>query len=249
MGRPGGAFAIKRDEPMLILTRAIMLEWLVALVIAFSVTSVWRGAWVILDALFLPQRPLLSALASLLAGSVGLVIACFVQPSLAAWARAHDHWRTLWVADASYSYLSAWVCVFYWRGSWALWDQLFSVGLPPASADAGRAFTGVASHVAGLLVLLMLGAVRNLVAAPMLISSDASAPIFGAGATAGLAGLNPLERLKHPPTVHSEAEWSSLVGLPDSHGGSTEVARVAEARGAERRRRNELDHEPAAAAA
>ena len=60
----------------------------------------------------------------------------------------------------------------------------------------------------------MLGALRNVVAAPMVISSDAAAPIFGAGITAGIGALNPFERLRRPPAVQPREEWFKSVGLP-----------------------------------
>ena len=48
----------------------------------------------------------------------------------------------------------------------------------------------------------------------MIIASDASVPIFGAGVTPGLAGLNPLERLRRPPNVQNAEEWHASVGVP-----------------------------------
>ena len=185
-----------------------------SLVIAAAVTSSWRGAWIILDALVLPNQPTSSALLSVALGSAGLVFAVAPQPALAAWARDRRERRALWAADALYSYAASWVCVLFWRGVWALWDLAFEQGLPPGEPDLARARSGAISHAAGLAVLLVLGALRNLVASPMLIASDAAAPIFGAGATAGIGALNPFKRLRLPPAVQSAAEWHNAVGLP-----------------------------------
>ena len=117
------------------------------------------------------------------------------------------------MADALYSYLSAVVCVLFWRGVWVLWDWRLAPRVA-AAPDYILASDGCVSHAAGFAVLCVLGALRNLVAAPMVISSDASPPIFGAGVTAGLHALNPLQRLRQPPVVQSREEWHRIVGLP-----------------------------------
>lgn len=193
----------------------IYLEWLMALLIAAAVTSAWRGAWLLLDALLLPEHPLGSCMASIGMGSIGLALLAAVQPELASWARAHQQQRALWAADALYSYLGGWVCVLYWRGVWLLWDYAFQRGLPSRPIDAELAADGCASHAVGLSMLLLLGAMRNFVASPMVITSDASVPIFGAGMTAGLGSINPVARLKRPPAVQSAREWYVAVGVPD----------------------------------
>ena len=198
----------------------IALEWCVALVIAASVASTWRGGWAILDACFVPQHPVWSAILSAMIGAFGLVALCVVQSSLAAWARAHSGLRVLWAADALYTYLSMLACVFFWRGVWQLWDHSFGVGLPPSAVNASLAWGGLVSHSAGLVVLLALGAMRNLAAAPMLISSDAVGPIFGAGATAGIGWLNAFKRLRSPPPVQSAEDWHKAVGLPYQQDGA-----------------------------
>ena len=40
-------------------------EWVMALFVAAAVVSAWRGAWVLLDAILLPEHPIASAAASL----------------------------------------------------------------------------------------------------------------------------------------------------------------------------------------
>ena len=172
---------------------SVYFEWVVAIFIAMAVTSAWRGTWVLLDLLLLPTSPTASALVCLAVGSFFMAVLAFFQPWLAAWARRHQRRRALWVADALYTYVGHWTCVCVWRGTWALWDQarLFSPSdnsadtAPVESAAAVEVWALVdaaVSHVAGLMVLLLMGSLRNLVAPPMLISSDASPPIFGAGA-------------------------------------------------------------------
>ena len=193
---------------------AIYAEWLVSLIIAAAVTSSWRGGWLLLDALLLPQHPPWSSAASVALGSAGLVLAVAVQPSLAAWARKRTESKcTLWTADALYSYFGLWVCVAFWRGIWLAWDVLCT-SKAPGTLDLALALDGSISHGCGLLVLLILGGLRNLVAPPMLIASDAAAPIFGAGVTAGIGYLNPCERLRRPPVVQSAEDWHKAVGVP-----------------------------------
>lgn len=193
----------------------IYCDWLVSLIIATGVVFAWRGAWNICDSLLLPQQPLWSAAARLIGGSVLFVVACVIQPSLAAWARHHDRTRCLWLVDALYTYLSFWVSVLTWNGVWYIYDQVVGIGLAPAPPDWAHARQGAISHALGLLLLGSLGALRNSVAAPMVISSDAVAPIFGAGVTAGVGTwLNPFERLKRPPAVQSRGDWHRAVGVP-----------------------------------
>ena len=92
---------------------------------------------------------------------------------------------------------------------------MVGIGLAPAPPDWAHARQGAISHALGLLLLGSLGALRNSVAAPMVISSDAVAPIFGAGVTAGVGTwLNPFERLKRPPAVQSRGDWHRAVGVP-----------------------------------
>ena len=110
----------------------IYCDWLVSLIIATGVVFAWRGAWNICDALLLPEQPLWSAAARLIGGSVLFVVACVIQPSLAAWARHHDRTRCLWLVDALYTYLSFWVSVLTWNGVWYIYDQVVGIGLAPA---------------------------------------------------------------------------------------------------------------------
>ena len=194
---------------------AIYFEWFMAVAIAVGVVSVWRGGWLILDVFVLPGQPLWSAVVSTVLGIVLLVLLCAVQPSLASWARAHQSSSVaLWASDLTFTYAGSWEAIFMWRGVWKLWDELTGFGVPPAEENLALAQNAVLSHCAGIALLLVLGALRNLVAAPMVIQSDASLPIFGAGSTAGIAFLNPLERLRRPPPVPSAEEWHKLVGVP-----------------------------------
>jgi len=194
------------------------LEWFVSFVIAIGVVSSWRGAWVLVDSFLIPEHPARSTLASLALGTLLGIFLLAVQPSLAAWARAHAQWRfALWSADAVYTYLAFWVCVLVWRGVWYAWSDWFGLGLAPTEpGDAHH--SGAISHAAGVFLLLLLGALRNNVASPMTISSDAKPPIFGASSTAGLGGLNPFERLRRPPIVQVLRDGPDLTcGTGDFH--------------------------------
>lgn len=191
----------------------IYLEWVVALIVGAATVSVWRGSWLFLDVLLLPQHPLASAVASLVLGTIGFVILCGLQPTLASCARVHNHHRALWLADAIYCYLTSWVVVLYWRGCWYAWDQAFGNGMALAAPDYPP-MSAVVSHTTGVAVLLLLGGLRNLSAPPMIVSSDGVAPIFGAGATAGIGHLNPMLRWRRPPAVQSAEDWHGAVGVP-----------------------------------
>ena len=173
-----------------------------------------RGAWVFLNALLLPWDPTTDALLSMGVGALGLMIAAGVQPGLASWARNHPTRHSLWLADALYSYVAAWVCVFYWRGVWALWDVVLNEHVPVGAVDVVMARHAAICHACGVLLLIVLGAVRNLVAAPMVVTSDAAQPIFGGGSTFGLGGLNPFDRYRLPPKVQDAESWHRAVGVP-----------------------------------
>ena len=193
---------------------AVYAEWVMALLIGAACASAWRGGWQICDSLLLPQDPLQSALVSVAVGGMAFIFLVAVQPRLAACARAHSGLRLWWVADALYTYSGGWASILWWRGVWQLWDCRRGL-IAAGTVDYEHALDALLSHAAGCLLLLLLGATRNIVAPPMLISCDSSDPIFGAGRTVGLEAIcNPLIRLRQPPSVQSERDWCDSVGVP-----------------------------------
>ena len=158
----------------------VCTECLIAVIIAAAVTSAWRGAWYLLDALLLPAYPFWSATCSLLAGTVGHGLLMAVHPCLIRWAE-HRGGRIIQVADACYSYLGVWVCVLVWRGVWLLWDEAFGIGASATTIlNNHLALDGLVTHLVGALLLVIMGGVRNLVASPTCITSDACRPALGA---------------------------------------------------------------------
>ena len=174
-----------------------------ALAIAAAVTSVWRGAWLIIDALLLPERPALSAAVAALLGSALFCCCRWFQPRLVAWADRER--RLAWSADAVFSYVGLWACTLVWRGVWNLWDNALGRGLPAAQLDPELALSGFTSHAVGLATLLALGAVRSLNAPPMLLCADQSPPLFGASVR---CQLQPLERWRRPPQLSMD-DWAA----------------------------------------
>ncbi|KAL1525275.1 hypothetical protein AB1Y20_020138 [Prymnesium parvum] len=201
VSRMRAPFSCRRDS---------VSEWTVAMVLAVAVTSVWRGAWLILDAFLLPQQPPLSAAASLLLGALLFIFCRVVQPAFISWACNHPH-RMIWLMDALYSYIGMWSCALVWRGAWNLWDTALGRGLAATAADLQLALNGFLSHAVGLAVLGMLGALRSLNAPPMLLCCDTAAPIFGASVR---CTLQPFERIRRGPQPMPLHDWMGKVGLP-----------------------------------
>lgn len=192
---------------------ATALELLFALLVAALVASAWRGAWLVLDATLLTQHPKWSAGGSLLIGFAMLVAQACVQPWLGALARQRPS-RAWWLADALYSYVGLWTCVFVWRGAWQLWDHALAVGFPPQPVDDELARGAWLSHGVGAGLLLCVDALRSLNAPPMIYVADSESPIFGARTTPGLHGLTWLGRFARPPPVQEEGVWRASLGLP-----------------------------------
>ena len=200
---------------------AMHIEPVLGVIIAFGVVSAWRGAWLVLDAAFIPETPSTSARASLAIGSFLLWLTTIVQPCLFGMARSHPT-RLMWIADAVFSYLGLWCCVFFWRGVWQIWDQWLGVGFPPAPRNEELERGGWLSHGVGVAVVVMLDAVRSLNAPPMIYVSDSAPPLFGARTSPSWDGVLRLGRLKEmPPTPADVNEWRSAVGLPSVPGGAS----------------------------
>ena len=194
---------------MLATSHAIHLEWLLALSIAMAVASAWRGAWLAIHAVLLPESLAASATASLVIGSALFFACAALQQPLAAWCRSHPDTRLVWLLDALYTYTGFLCSVLVWRGAWELWTSALDA-LAPDSPLGGA----LLSHAAGVLLLLLVGALRSVVAPPMVVSSDTWGPLLGASTTPGLRGFRPLDRCQKPYPQQDAAEWYAAVGIP-----------------------------------
>ncbi|CAJ1359631.1 unnamed protein product, partial [Effrenium voratum] len=186
------------------------LEWVSALVIVTGVVSAWRGAWQVLDVQLWPERPTESAALGFGVGAVLFALLGLTQPWLAAAAGRAEKKCLFWALDALYSYLGLWCCVLVWRGVWQLWDGALGFALPATErqeVDSGFVRGAWLSHAAGVVLVLLLGAMRSLNAPPMLILTDNLSPLFGARATSGLSGLRPLQRCNGELPLLPAAEW------------------------------------------
>ncbi|KAL1515528.1 hypothetical protein AB1Y20_002150 [Prymnesium parvum] len=197
--------------------RDMLLELMMALVIAACVASAWRGAWWILDFQFLTYHPTWSAAASFLIG--GAMLFCLAALQLLLAARAHEReTRWWWVADLLFSYAGFWCSVFVWRGIWQLWDHALGeeYGFPllPAPTSDKIAAGAWLSHGVGVFILVCLDSLRALNAPPMMIVFDSEMPLFGARTTPGLHGLTGLARFKRLPQKMDEVAWRAALGLP-----------------------------------
>ena len=130
-------------------------EWVMALFVAAAVVSAWRGAWVLLDAILLPEHPIASAAASLGMGATGFVACAALQPLLAQTVQElKGHCVLLSCVEGLYSYAGLWVCVTTWRGVWYLWDHWQGIGFAPGTFDGSLAIQATISHVVGVVLLL-----------------------------------------------------------------------------------------------
>ena len=200
---------------------AMQLEWCMALIVAAAVTSAWRGAWLVLDAIFLTHDPALGARLTLAIGAALLMLLAALQPWLGFHARRQST-RVSWLLDLAFSYAGLWCCVCVWRGVWQIWDHALGVGFPPGPPNPKLAWTGWISHGVGCAMLLPLDAVRSLNAPPMIWVTDGAYPVYGARTTPGLHGVSWLSRFRKPPAMPHQTAWRASVGLPavEAGGGS-----------------------------
>merc|ERR1719296_652241 len=123
---------------------------LLSLVVAFGASSAWRGSWMIMDALLLPEKPLASDALTAGIGPALFLLLAAVQPFLAAWVGRSRELR--WAgpcADLAFSYLGFWSCSMTWRGVWYLWDHASGFGRPAKPIDWEFARAGIFLQVVG----------------------------------------------------------------------------------------------------
>lgn len=193
---------------------AMQAEWVLAILICTCVVSAWRGAWLVLDALFFTHNPALGAGITLSLGVAVFLLLNLIQPWLGFAARRKAT-RVTWLLDLIFSYAGLWCCVLVWRGVWQLWDHALGVGFPPGPPDAILAWTGWISHISGCILLVPLDGVRAMNAPPMIWVNDSAYPLYGARTTPGVHGISLfLKRLANPPPMPHQKEWRASVGLP-----------------------------------
>lgn len=153
----------------------VCIEWFMAIVTALAVSLAWRGAWVMMDALLVPECPLVSAAAGLGFGAVGYMFIVAFAPLARRWqgdARPRDGnsvpskwWMS--IGMTIYNYFGVWVCIAIWRGAWELWDHAF--GIPERFAGSNRtvALSGLTSHVFGMAITVTLDAFHLVPAPPV----------------------------------------------------------------------------------
>uniref|UniRef100_A0A7S4Q3F5 Uncharacterized protein n=1 Tax=Alexandrium monilatum TaxID=311494 RepID=A0A7S4Q3F5_9DINO len=158
------------------------------LLVAAAVTSFWRGAWYVMDAVLFPGDLLRSGLASLGIGWASFTVA---HKAAGATQAAGPDLRAAALRTPPLRRLAVLYClglsvVSCWRGVWVLWDGVYErLTGTPATQDALA--SGLASHALGLVVVIATGHLASVTAPPALIAvitdagafSGVFAPYFG----------------------------------------------------------------------
>lgn len=137
--------------------------------------SYWRGMWYILDDNLFPDNSLYSGTASLAMGTSGLAIA---QGYMAHYYQKEMQRKNL---PRQYTALSRFgslycvsvSCVLVWRGAWVLWDEAyedFNEKKVKATDRHHLTNSGMLSHLAAIVGLLVMGRFSSVLAPPSNIS-------------------------------------------------------------------------------
>lgn len=132
------------------------------LVVACGVATFWRGTWYIMDATF-PHDPLTSGILCLSAGVGSFAVLQSLAGPLLARVAPEGPFAPVVRVVSLYSLAISVVAV--WRGVWCLLDAL-SENVAGSTVDEHLLHSGIVSHVGAVGVLLVLGRMTSILAAP-----------------------------------------------------------------------------------
>lgn len=137
-------------------------------VVAPLVVSYWRGTWNLADSYLIPSDKVQSKVVSLIIGIIGHLVFTIGQ----GWLRNHFNPNrrrlTFYVASRLYTSVFGIVCVNCWRGGWQLIDHY----------TAQNMTTILSITIFAIICLMLLKAIRNVGASPVVIVTDTSDEYF-----------------------------------------------------------------------
>ncbi|CAK9830948.1 hypothetical protein ANTRET_LOCUS8028 [Anthophora retusa] len=139
-----------------------------ATVAAPAVVGYWRGTWGLSDVYVYPEDPVLSSLASIVIGFIGLYAFNVSQHVLNELLHPDKHRLSYYVGSRLYTAVFGFCCVNAWRGAWQALDQY----------TEHTASTVFATTAVSLLALAIMRAVRNISAPPFSLCLDSCPGYF-----------------------------------------------------------------------
>lgn len=139
-----------------------------AFMVAPAVVGYWRGTWELSDFYVYPKEPVLSTLASIAIGFVGLFVFNVLQHSLVDVLHPDKHRLSYYLGSRLYTSVFGLCCVNAWRGIFNALDIY-------TEQTTG---TIVATTAVSLLALGIMRAIRNLSAPPFSLVLDSRLGYF-----------------------------------------------------------------------
>ena len=133
---------------------------IVLCVVCPALVSYWRGTWLILDSIFLPDRPLLGGWITFSVSFGTIYVVVLIGDHLKANLNERK-WRKLSYLALFYS--AGFLIVNTWRGLWILWDHFTTTSL----------ISGLLSHALGFFVVLSTQTTSSITAAPSYCITEA----------------------------------------------------------------------------
>lgn len=139
-----------------------------SLIVAPSVIAYWRGTWNLMFQVLAPNDLCLSAVLSVVIGTVGHFVFTLYQDKLGRIFHPDKHRITFLLGSRLYTAIYGIICVNGWRGGWLLMDQYLPFAVP----------TMLAFTLFSALALALLLGLRNISGTPFAISTDHSKDYF-----------------------------------------------------------------------
>ncbi|XP_029847029.3 uncharacterized protein LOC8024882 [Ixodes scapularis] len=131
----------------------VLLDHLLSILVVTPLVVVyWRGLWMLLDALVLPESPIVSGWVTFICGQLLMLWFHLMQESLDVLGKSNPH--LFMVVSRTYTQVMGVAVITQWRGLWLLVDLYTDVNLPSALSSLGVG-------VAGLVIAGSLSTVPN----------------------------------------------------------------------------------------
>lgn len=139
-----------------------------SLIVGPAVIGYWRGTWNLMGYVLAPSDQYMSAVLSVIIGTVGHFVLTLYQDKLSVAFHPDKHRIAFFVFSRIYTAAYGIICVNGWRGGWLLMDQLLPYKIPIL----------LAITLTSAFLLALFKGLRNISAAPFAISTDRSKDYF-----------------------------------------------------------------------